>query len=72
MIDGPPLSILEIHLSKNLPSCILNSLRPSDAYMLQWFRKITSIGSDNSLSPGRRQAIIWTNADILWIKPPGT
>ena len=25
------------------------------------------IGSDNGLSPGRRQAIIWTNAAILLI-----
>ena len=25
------------------------------------------IGSDNGLSPGRRQAIIWTNAGILLI-----
>ena len=31
-----------------------------------------SIGSDNGLSPGRRQAIIWTNADILSIRPQGT
>ena len=30
------------------------------------------IGSDNSLSPGRRQAIIWTNAGILWIRTLGT
>ena len=30
------------------------------------------IGSDNSLSPGRRQAIIWTNAGILLIGPWGT
>ena len=29
--------------------------------------KITIIGSDNGLSPGRRQAIIWTNAGILLI-----
>ena len=29
--------------------------------------KLTIIGSDNSLSPGRRQAIIWTNAGILLI-----
>ena len=28
-------------------------------------RKLTIIGSDNGLSPGRRQAIIWTNAGIL-------
>ena len=34
--------------------------------------KQTSIGSDNGLSPGRRQAIIWTNAGILLIWPLGT
>ena len=34
--------------------------------------KLTIIGSDNDLSPGRRQAIIWTNARILLIGPPGT
>ena len=32
----------------------------------------TSTGSDNGLSPGRRQAIIWTNAGILLIGPLGT
>ena len=31
--------------------------------------KLTIIGSDNDLSPGRRQAIIWTNAGILLIEP---
>ena len=31
--------------------------------------KLTIIGSDNSLSPQRRQAIIWTNAGILLIWP---
>ena len=30
---------------------------------------LTIIGSDNGLSPGRRQAIIWTNAGILLIGP---
>ena len=34
--------------------------------------KLTSIGSDNGLSPGRRQVIIWTNAWILFIGPLGT
>ena len=34
--------------------------------------KLTIIGSDNGLSPGRRQAIIWTNAGILLIRPLGT
>ena len=31
--------------------------------------KPTNIGSDNGLSPRRRQAIIWTNAGILLIGP---
>ena len=34
--------------------------------------KLTIIASDNGLSPGRRQAIIWTNAEILLIEPLGT
>ena len=29
-------------------------------------------GDDNGLSPGRRQAIIWTNAGILLMGPLGT
>ena len=33
--------------------------------------KRTIIGSDNGLSPSRRQAIIWTNAGILLIGPSG-
>ena len=32
-----------------------------------WVGKITSIGANNGLSPGWRQAIIWTNAGILLI-----
>ena len=31
----------------------------------------TIIRSDNGLSPGRRQAIIWTNAAVLLIGPLG-
>ena len=34
--------------------------------------KLTIIGSDNGLSPDRRQAIIWTNAGFLLIGPLGT
>ena len=41
----------------------VNSLRLS---------KLTIIGSDNGLSPGRRQVIIWTNAGILLIWTLGT
>ena len=33
--------------------------------------KLTFIGSDNDLSPGRRQAIIWTNAGIVLIQNLG-
>ena len=34
--------------------------------------ELINIGSDNGLSPGRRQAIIWTNVGILLISPLGT
>ena len=33
---------------------------------------LTTIGSDNGLSPGRRQAIIWTKGGLLLIGPLGT
>ena len=36
------------------------------------FSNLTIIGSDNGLSPGRRQAIIRTNDGILLIGPLGT
>ena len=47
----------------------VNSLRPSDAYSAS---ELTIIGSDNGLSPGRRQVIIWTNAGLLLIQTLGT
>ena len=34
--------------------------------------KLPIIGSGNGLSPGRHEAIMWTNAEILWIGPLGT
>ena len=34
--------------------------------------ELTIIGSDNGLSPGRRQVIIWNNAGLLLIEPLGT
>ena len=34
--------------------------------------KVTIIASDNGLSPGRRQAIVWNNAEILSIGLLGT
>ena len=48
-------------------------------YLTHWGRathvcisKLTIIGSDNGLSPDRRQAIIWTKAGSLLIGPLGT
>ena len=46
---------------------VFNSLGPSDAFICA--SKLNIIGSDNGLSPTRRQAIIWTNAGILLIRP---
>ena len=49
---------------------------PSQRSLSHWGRvthicvgKLTIIGSVNGLSPGRRQAIIWTNAGILLFGP---
>ena len=51
----------------------------SEAMLTHWGRVmhicvgiLAIIGSNNGLSPGRRQAIIWTNAAILLIRPLGT
>ena len=60
---------------------MLDKLIHSQGYvsLIHWGRvthicvsKLTIIGSDNGLSPGRRQAIIWTNAGILFIRTLGT
>ena len=63
---------------QNLEFCITNH-RLHKTCLTHWGRvthicvvKLTIIGSDNGLSPGRRQAIIWTNAGILLIGPLGT
>ena len=37
-----------------------------------WVSNLTVTGSDIGLSPGRRQAIIWTNAGLLLIGSLGT
>ena len=38
----------------------------------KYVSKLASIGSDNGLLPGQRQAIIWTNTGILSIRTSGT
>ena len=58
---------------------ILQLFENESSHLTHWGRvthicvvKLTIIGSDNGLSPGQRQAIIWTNAGILLIGPLGT
>ena len=73
-----PKNTIQIHTYKHKKikstsptiALTLNSLRPSDALIC--VSKLIIICSDNGLSPGRRQAIIWTNAGILLIGPLGT
>ena len=58
----------------------ITTIRGASLWMLtHWGRvthicvgKQTTIGSDNGLSPGRRQTTIWTNAGILLFGPLGT
>ena len=59
--------------------CWVNNMHSDDWYFTHWGRvahicvsKLIIIGSDTGLSPGLRQAIIWTNAGILSIGPLGT
>ena len=54
-------------------------LKDTASFITHWGRvthicvsEIIIIGSDNGLSPGRHQAIIWTNAGILLIRTLGT
>ena len=51
------VSVCLTHWGRVTHICVINSI---------------IIGSDNGLSPGRRQAIIWTNTGILLIGPLGT
>ena len=66
------------HASQNIV-CEMAAILPRGDELTHWGRethicvsKQIIIGSDNGLSPGRRQAIIWTNAGILLIGPLGT
>ena len=49
-----------------------NPLTPWGRVMHICVSKLTITGSDNGLLPGQHQAIIWTNAAILLIKPLAT
>ena len=54
------------------PNCPISQLTHWGRVTHICVSKLTIIGSDNDLSPGRRQAIIWTNAGILLIGTLGT
>ena len=65
---------LLIHALNGINPCQWNG---SQIHLTHWGRvthicvsKLIIIGSDNALSPGRRQAIIWTNNCILLIWTP--
>ena len=83
-LNGPWYTIvhfLEVGHSiclSSYPQCKLSSIYCSES-LTHWGRvmhicvdNLTIIGSYNGLSPGWRQAIIWTNAGILLIGPLGT
>ena len=62
-----------------IPGMMIGALTRGLGPLTHWGRvthkcasTLTIIGSDNGLSPGRRQAIIWTTAGILLIGPLGT
>ena len=62
-----------------MPSAYLTVTTGQLVYLTHWGRvthicvsKLTIIGSDNGLLPGRHQAIIWTKAGIWSIEPLGT
>ena len=61
--DGP-LGLIVLHV----PKCFTHWGRVTHICV----GILTIIGSDYGLSPGQRQAIIWTNAGILLIGPWGT
>ena len=68
-----------VNVGSSLANKIPHQDTPPEHYLTHWCRVthmcvriLTIIGSDNGLSPGRRQAIIWTNAVILLIRPLGT
>ena len=65
----------EVTTNYVFPNCLLKGPRRPKA-LTHWgqemhicISKLTIIGSDNGLSPGRRQAIIWINVGILSIGP---
>ena len=72
LIYAPGMSMNWIQTYAFLPNIIKSGNRTHGPALTHWGRvkhicvsKLTTIGSDNGLLPGRRQAIIWCNAGIL-------
>ena len=53
--------------SRDVMPIIMNQITHWGWVTYIWVSKLTIIGSHNGLSPGQRQAIIWTNAGVLLI-----
>ena len=73
------LKISLLDMSLKMTNLKLQPYLPGANKLSHWGRvthicvsELTIIGSDNGLSPGRRQAIIWTNAGLLLNEPLGT
>ena len=84
-LSGPLWTLQWTHapcyLGDNMLSSFMvsHSILPRNETLTHWgqvmhtcISKLTIIGSDNGLSPGPCQAIIWTNAGILLIWPSAT
>ena len=69
---GPGMQWSHGSIFENQKSCIYMTLTHWGRVTHIYVSKLTIIGSDNGLSPGRRQATIWTNGGILLIGPLGT
>ena len=79
--ESMPFNVeMHVRCQTPLPSCKDLLFVPTEVGTLtHWGRvthicvsKLNTIDSDNGLSPGRRQAIIWTNVGISLIRPLGT
>ena len=57
-------------ISRDIAALIYQTVTPGDEYMRQWTRSF--IGADNGLSPAHSRAVIWSNANLSSIGPPGT
>ena len=67
--DKPLSEPMMVNLLTTISSLGLNELTHWGRETHICVSKLTIIGSDNGLSPGRHQAITWTNARILLIGP---